>query len=182
MACTPSRIPCSMQRTCSAHIHVGEVISPTYWVLQGACLPHQGGAGGCARPVRGVVHLQRHLVAGRVPAAPGWCWWVCPPRPRCCTPATPPGGQPRCRCRTCRRRRCGCAAWFLLFLDTIHCECSWRWHPRWSPIKDPGSKSLLSHESKSLRHQRLSTYDVTNGKRLAWVPTASASGLRSRKA
>eukprot|EP00962_Isochrysis_galbana_P037622 scaffold13215_cov120-Isochrysis_galbana.AAC.5 len=30
---------------------------------------------------------------------------------------------PRCRCRTCRRRRCGCApcaSWFLS--DTIHCE------------------------------------------------------------
>eukprot|EP00962_Isochrysis_galbana_P004605 scaffold1252_cov124-Isochrysis_galbana.AAC.8 len=64
-------------------------------------------------------------------SAPGWCSWVCPPRPRSCTPATPPrcppgGGQPRCRCRTCRRRRCGCApcaSWFLL--DTIHCECRW---------------------------------------------------------
>eukprot|EP00962_Isochrysis_galbana_P050880 scaffold22230_cov137-Isochrysis_galbana.AAC.1 len=30
MACTPSRISCSMQRTCSAHIHLSEVISPAY--------------------------------------------------------------------------------------------------------------------------------------------------------
>eukprot|EP00962_Isochrysis_galbana_P000456 scaffold134_cov111-Isochrysis_galbana.AAC.4 len=53
--------------------------------------------------------------------------------------------------------------------------------PLWSPIKDPGSKSLLFHGWNSLWPQRLSTYDVTNGKRIAWVPTASASGLRSMK-
>eukprot|EP00962_Isochrysis_galbana_P053447 scaffold24888_cov140-Isochrysis_galbana.AAC.2 len=39
-ACTPSRMSCSrMQRTCSAHIHLSDVISPAYSRTPGSRAP-----------------------------------------------------------------------------------------------------------------------------------------------
>eukprot|EP00962_Isochrysis_galbana_P041553 scaffold15290_cov123-Isochrysis_galbana.AAC.1 len=80
-----------MQRTCSAHIHLSDVISPAY--------------------SRAPASRTKEVLVG-VPA-PAAVLYTCHATPLPC-------------CRTCRRRRCGCApcaSWFLL--DTIHCECRW---------------------------------------------------------